>query len=139
MTPDNRREIVFAYAASTSSATTVVVEADILSVDPGHTPLAISSLGARELYSGSVLARFAGIAVETGDFTGNLIQEAAVGFNIWKSADSGGSGQDNLFVRILDLADGDPAVWPDFRSEERRVGKEVRVRMGRSAVKSKRV
>ena len=117
MTPDNRREIVFAYAASTSSATTVVVEADILSVDPGHTPLAISSLGARELYSGSVLARFAGIAVETGDFTGNLIQEAAVGFNIWKSADSGGSGQDNLFVRILDLADGDPAVWPDFDYE----------------------
>ena len=113
MTPDNRREIVFAYAANSSVENTVVVESAILSVEPGITPLAINSLGRQELYEGQLLSQNITIAVKTGDFTGNVVHEAAVGFNVWKSSDSN-SSDDNLFVRIIDLADGQPAVWPGF-------------------------
>lgn len=118
LTLNNRREIVFSYAAENSDGGTVVIETTVINAVPSGGSLSLDMRETKEVYTGSV--RFEegiNIANVTGDFTGNVIDEIAVGFNIWQSAASGQDNLDNLFVRILDLADESLVVWPGFGTQ----------------------
>ena len=118
LTLDNSREIVFSYAAEGSDGGTVIIETSVISVESSGAGLTLNERETIEVYTGSV--RFEegiNIANVTGDFTGNVIDEIAVGFNIWQSAASGQDNIDNLFVRILDLADESLVVWPGFGTQ----------------------
>ncbi|TVQ74346.1 MAG: T9SS C-terminal target domain-containing protein [Balneolaceae bacterium] len=117
LTMENSRELVFAFAAPGSTENNVLVNTQVLFAQPNGSQLTLTPGETREVYNGSILTT-TGININavTGDFTGNVVDEIAVGFNIWKSSRSGDS-DDNLFVRVLDLADGDLAVWPAFNYE----------------------
>ena len=114
LTMDNSRELVFAFAAPESTNNNVLVDTQVLFTQANGSQLTITPGETRQVYSGSTLSPTAiNINAVTGDFTGNVIDEIAVGFNIWKSSQSG-QNDDNVFVRVLDLADGNLAVWPGF-------------------------
>jgi hypothetical protein len=118
LTLNNSREIVFSYAAENSDGGTVVIETTVINAVPSGGSLSLNMRETKEVYTGNV--RFEegiNIANVTGDFTGNVIDEIAVGFNIWQSAGSGQDNVDNLFVRILDLADESLVVWPGFGTQ----------------------
>jgi len=118
LTEENSREIVFSYAAENSDGGTVVIETAVVNAVTTGGMLSLTTREIKEVYTGSV--RFEegiNIANVTGDFTGNVIDEIAVGFNIWQSAASGQDDIDNLFVRILDLADGPLVMWPGFDTD----------------------
>lgn len=116
LTPNNSRELVFAFASPESTNGNVLVDTQVLFTEANGSQLAITPGETRRVYSGSVLGTAITINTVTGDFTGNVIDEIGVGFNIWKSSQSGQS-DDNVFVRVLDLADGNLAVWPGFDFE----------------------
>ena len=113
MTLSNTREIIFSYAADGSSFSNVIIETKIFYTEPNGDQLTLIPGETRQLYDGFTVTSDINISTVMGDFTGNVVQETAVGFNMQKET-QGAQEEDNLFVRILDLADESLEVWPGF-------------------------
>ena len=116
LTLNNTRELVFAFAAPGSTNNNVLIDTQILFTEPDGSQLAITPGETKRLYDDYTLVTDLNIHAVTGDFTGNALDEIAVGFNVWKSSESGQS-EDNVFVRVLDLADESLFLWPGLDFE----------------------